>query len=108
MQLSGVYKLVCENCDKVYIGQTGRSFYNRIKEHFRSYLNNDSLSNYSSHLNAENHHFNREFKVLHRSSKGVRLNALEFLEINKRKNLQILLNDQLDVNSSPLLNLKFR
>ena len=36
---SGVYKLECGTCDKVYIGQTGRTFRERRQEHFRSYFN---------------------------------------------------------------------
>ena len=46
-----------------------------------------------------------EFKILHTSDKVLKLNALESLEINKRKFDGVLPNEQLDVNSSPLLNL---
>lgn len=28
-----IYKINCKNCDKIYIGQTGRSLETRIKEH---------------------------------------------------------------------------
>lgn len=38
---SGIYKLCCENCDAVYIGQTGRSFNTRRKEHERAFLSNN-------------------------------------------------------------------
>ena len=44
-------------------------------------------------------------KILHVGNKGARLNALESLEINKRKFCNVLLNDQVDIKSSPLLNL---
>ena len=33
MNKSDVYKLNCNDCDAVYIGQTGRSFKKRHKEH---------------------------------------------------------------------------
>ena len=32
LDISGVYKIKCGDCDHVYIGQTGRSFKNRCKE----------------------------------------------------------------------------
>jgi hypothetical protein len=34
---SGVYKLTCPDCGKAYIGQTGRPFSVRLREHFRDY-----------------------------------------------------------------------
>ena len=30
---TGIYKIPCKNCDKYYIGETGRSLGLRIKEH---------------------------------------------------------------------------
>lgn len=49
--------------------------------------------------------FNEEFKILHTEKKGLKLNLLESLEINKLKTSEFLLNDQIETNSSPLLNL---
>jgi hypothetical protein len=34
---SGIYQLTCPDCSKRYIGQTGRLFSTRFKEHFREY-----------------------------------------------------------------------
>ena len=42
---------------------------------------------------------------LHTENKGFKLNVLESMEINKLKNTDLLLNDQLDLNRFPLLNL---
>lgn len=102
---SGVYRLKCGSCDKVYIGQTGRPFKKRINEHKRSFLNNKHDSNYANHLLEEQHTLNNTFTILHVENKGRKLNLLESLEINKLKNSNLLLNDQLDLNRSPLLNL---
>ena len=102
---SGVYQLQCGSCEMVYIGQTGRSFEERLKEHSRSYRLKNNKSNYATHLINCDHLFDSNFKVLHVADKGSRLNALESLEINKRKSTGTLLNDQKDLNSSPLLNL---
>ena len=44
-------------------------------------------------------------QLLHTADKGLKLNALESLKINKRKFDDVLLNDQVDLNSLPLLNL---
>lgn len=102
---SGVYKLTCSDCPKAYIGQTGRSFDKRIHEHFASFNNNNKDSNYANHLIENNHTFNNNFDILHSETKGLKLNLLESLEINKLKHTDILLNDQIDLNNSPLLNL---
>lgn len=104
-QKSGVYKLTCGSCDKLYLGQTGRSFAIRVNDHKLSYNRKDGKSNYANHLIDKEHVFNEEFEVLHVASKGPKLNLLESLEINKFKSKNILLNDQIDLNSSPLLNL---
>lgn len=105
LKKSGVYKLQCNDCPKTYIGQTGRCFNKRIKEHYSSFINGKSDSNYGLHLRECNHSFNQNFKILHSENKGHRLNLLETLEINKLKNSENLLNDQLELNNSPLLNL---
>ena len=43
--------------------------------------------------------------MLHLENKSLKLNYLKSMEINKYKKLNILLNDQVDLNDSPLLNL---
>ena len=74
------------------LGQTGRSFQKRLKDHLGSFRNENGKSNYANHLLEENHRFNDNFEILHTADKGSRLNA-------------VLLNNQLDINNSPLLNL---
>ena len=103
---SGVYELKCGPFDKIYIGQTGRSFKERIDEHTHSYRLKNKKSNFANHfLDNPNHIYTDEFNILHTADKGLQLNALESLEINKRKFDDVLLNNQVDLNSSPLLNL---
>jgi hypothetical protein len=36
----GIYKMKCESCSKGYIGQTGRSFKVRFKEHVSDIVHN--------------------------------------------------------------------
>jgi hypothetical protein len=38
--LSGVYQLQCTECPRKYIGQRGRTFKTRYKEHIRDIKNN--------------------------------------------------------------------
>ena len=59
-------------------------------------------STYVKHLIEENYSFNNNFEILHQQNKGLKLTLLEALEINKFKNTDAILNDQLDLN---LLNL---
>ena len=102
---SGVYQLNCGSCPKIYIGQTGRSFKKRINEHKYSFNKFKLNSNYAKHLLEENHAFDENFKILNLENKNKKLNFLESMQINKFKNQDILLNDHLDLNDSPLLNL---
>ncbi|KAI5642939.1 reverse transcriptase (RNA-dependent DNA polymerase) domain-containing protein [Phthorimaea operculella] len=104
---SGVYQLECQDCNKIYIGQTGRTFDTRIKEHQRSWRLKKEDSAFAQHLIHENHCFDpaTNFRVLQLGEKGRKLNNFEALEINKvtSKKTDILLNEQLDLNRSPLL-----
>ena len=34
---TGVYSIFCNDCKQVYVGQTGRSLHERIKEHRQFY-----------------------------------------------------------------------
>ena len=47
---SGIYKLKCNTCDNVYVGQSGRSVNVRHKEHIRYIRTNNPLSAYSVHV----------------------------------------------------------
>lgn len=103
--MCGVYKLTCGSCPKIYIGQTGRTFKQRFLEHRNSFINQKSNSAFADHLIQENHDFCNDFEIMHVQNKGPKLNFLESLEINKYKNSDILTNNQIDLNCSPLLNL---
>ena len=102
---SGIYKLSCNDCDCIYIGQTGRDFSTRYKEHIRSWKNNrPNDSHFAKHLLEHNHrpHSTNTPTILHTIGKSTKLNIYETLEIHKHKNKNIL-NDQLHSNISPIL-----
>lgn len=106
MERCGLYRLNCPQCSASYIGQTGRSFKTRLKEHLKT-RNNEFL-----HLREADHMVPDTFlpKILHFCSKSTKLNLLESLEINKLKRDKnyFTLNEQTDLHTSPLLNLKLR
>lgn len=106
---SGVYQLICNDCNSCYIGETGRSIEIRIKEHLRDRIN----SEFGKHLFNEGHSINNEkSKLLHRCNKGIKLKLYEALEIDRRKKKKnndniICLNKQNDLNFQPLYRLLF-
>ena len=73
-----VYKVQCTNCEKFYVGQTGRKLSTRMHEHQLAVKRHDPLSLISIHADAQLHSFNfSDVTVLDRAmTKGGR----EFLE----------------------------
>jgi hypothetical protein len=47
---SGAYQMRCMDCPLKYIGQTGRTFKARYKEHIQAIRNNNGNSGYSKHI----------------------------------------------------------
>jgi hypothetical protein len=77
---SGVYQMRCMDCPLKYIGQTGRTFKTRYKEHIQLISNNNSNSGYSKHiLNTvhTNGSITDTMKALKTQRKGKHLNTLE-------------------------------
>ena len=106
---SGVYEIKCSSCDVKYIGQTGRAFETRIKEHSTAIrLRQLGASAFSDHCLENGHQFDGSFRILHSLSKGKRLNLLEALEIWKASKSSTVCNDQQDILRSPLLGLTFK
>jgi len=46
----GVYQLTCRDCNRKYIGQTGRPFYLRLQEHFWDFKYGNGKSVSAQHL----------------------------------------------------------
>jgi hypothetical protein len=47
---SGIYRIKCLDCPMVYIGQTGRKFNTRYKEHTHDIRHNNGNTGYSEHI----------------------------------------------------------
>ena len=112
-----MYMLECNDCEAIYIGQTGRSFKIRYSEHMRSLRQLqvsitpfDSTSSFADHLINGNHSpSSNNPQPLHFAPKGPKLDILESIEIKKAilKNLTIL-NNQQDIKSSTIIDLLFK
>jgi hypothetical protein len=105
----GVYKLTCSDCSKFYIGQTGRNFSQRFKEHVKA-LHNNTESAFANHLIDSGHTYtdiNTNLEILHTHKKGKHLNTLEQYEIykNTKINTDNILNEQLQYKSHTLFDL---
>lgn len=111
---AGVYRLKCGSCDGFYIGQTGRSFRVRFKEHQPKKPGSaTSSSNFARHLSAEGHisgNFETSCTPLHICDKGPLMNTLEEYEIYKAHKLdpQNTLNDKLCFSNNALYDLCIR
>jgi hypothetical protein len=95
---SGVYEIKCAECPKYYIGQTGRAFSRRYKEHIQSIKSNNRTSQksiFADHILASNHSYNKlenGLKILEFEKKGTKLDSKEELHIylNSKKDNNIL------------------
>jgi len=82
---SGVYKLTCPDCQKAYVGQNGRQFYTRYKEHRSAVYHNSRTSNFTKHLQDNAHSFgpiNNIMQVVHHHKEGTHLNTIERFHIH--------------------------
>ena len=104
-QNSGVYEISCSDCVATYIGQTGRNFNLRFKEHYKALINKKSNSNVAKHCLEMNYNIDiKNLKIKHICKKGLKMDFLESLEIQKALNeCKLLMNDQTDLYKSPLI-----
>lgn len=94
-ELSGIYEIKCPECDKVYIGQTGRNISKRFKEH----LTKPSSAVYK-HINSCNHKIEFEnMKLLLHLKKSREMDLYEELHINVNNNNNRLINDITELNN---------
>jgi hypothetical protein len=82
---SGAYKLTCQDCNKAYRGQTGRSFYEMFKEHKYTLKTNSHMSNYAKHILEHSHSFGPiqdTLQILQYQGKGIHLKTIERFHIH--------------------------
>ena len=94
---SGIYQLICPDCGKKYVGQTGRSFRTRFREHLRDYRYKTGNSKFAQHLQEHNHSFgplNSFMDILQVIGKGVMMDTFERYHIYKIGNLGTQIHDK--------------
>jgi hypothetical protein len=105
---SGIYQLKCQSCPKVCIGQTGRNFKTRFKEHVLDIKNNRSKTCFSHHILDTGHMYSNienTMEILNLHEKGNYLNTLEKFHICKANNDNKLLNDNYTGIFNPIFEL---
>ena len=64
-----VYRIHCNDCDRKYIGETGRNLKTRLSEHQRDIRNGKEQSQVFQHVRNYDHNFNfSEPEIIHRSA----------------------------------------
>ena len=111
-QKSGIYKITCNNCDKFYVGQTGRDLGTRFKEHTKisrndefNYKNKNNISAMKRHLIETKHNCTENnIQLLHCLNKSRKMDILEEYQIliHKTAGPEKILNDYLDINRNHL------
>jgi hypothetical protein len=95
----------CNSCQLKYIGQTGRSFRIRYKEHIHAIRYNKTTSKYAQHILETGHTYGpleNKLNILQFEKKNRKINSLEQYHIYRitRENLQ--LNDTYTNNHNPI------
>jgi hypothetical protein len=102
---SGAYKLTCSDCNKAYVGQTGRSFARRFKEHKNTFRSNSNTSNYAKHVLELPHLFgpiHETMQILQYQGKGAHLNTIERYFIYKEFSKHNHLNDEFNISPNKI------
>ena len=101
----GVYKISCNTCDQVYIGQTKRTFSKRYKEHFSHVkYNRPEKSAVAQHVLECDHLIDtNSLRLVKQINYGYELDAWESLYM--RKNKEKLMNIESSPVNSPLINI---
>jgi hypothetical protein len=100
-----VYQLECGDCNRKYVGQTGRSFHTRFKEHKGDFDNNNNKSLFAKHLLEEGHSLqpiDSCMKILEYQRKSQKLNTLEQYHIYRLTKTEQPLNEQYTGTQNPI------
>jgi len=99
------YKLTCQDCQKAYVGQTGRSFLERFNEHKNAFKTNSHKSSYAKHILDESHTFgpiHNTMQILQYHGKGTHLNTIEWYYIYAEFKKNNHLNDEHNISPSKI------
>ena len=86
LEKKDMYKVPCMDCDKSYIGETGRNLKKRIVERKYAVNRKDGKNGIAVHANDHNHRVDWEgAKVLQEELRYWRKRTLEAIHIHRRK-----------------------
>lgn len=89
-----IYKIPCNNCDKIYVGQTKQYLKERIKQH-KNYNNNQQTA-LRKHEIEKQHHFNYDnTKIITTEKHTQKRLLLEMIHI--QKNINKTVNNRNDI-----------
>jgi hypothetical protein len=94
---SGIYKLKCNTCNRVYVGQSGSAIKIRYKEHIRYIRSKNATSAYATHILENKHEYGKEehtLELLKRCQKGKHMDGWEALYIQTLHHQGILIEEQ--------------
>jgi hypothetical protein len=95
---SGIYKITCQSCQKVYIGQTGRNLKTRFKERIRNIRFNKNESAYAQHILNQGHQYGsieQIMEIIEQARKGDLMNIEESYYIYKYEQTKELIEEQI-------------
>ncbi|XP_021935838.1 uncharacterized protein LOC110837712 [Zootermopsis nevadensis] len=105
--LPGIYKLKCKDCPLTYIGQTGRTFTHRYKEHIAAIRHNKDSSAYAKHILNTGHAYNtinETMDILKIVQNKNHRNTIEKYYIQQTYKQNICLNDNNIFLNNPIFN----
>jgi hypothetical protein len=83
---SGIYQMKCLDCPLKHIGQTGRAFHTRYKEHMQAIRSHNGNSGYSNHILNTGYTYGNisdTMDVIKTERKGKNMNTLERYHTHK-------------------------
>jgi hypothetical protein len=98
----------CTDCQKTYVGQTGRNFETRFKQLIRDIRNNEPNSKFTQHIFHTTHEYGsieKIIKPLHIGKKGPLLDSYEKFHIYEIIKQKIQLNDNYNETYNPIYNI---
>jgi hypothetical protein len=104
--MSDAYYLTRPDCHMKYVGQTGRSFLKRYKEHFHDFKYSIRKSSFATHLLDKNHSMgpiNEVMSILYTNNNGGFMDTIERFYIYSETQINNQINDRNTVKPSATL-----
>jgi len=104
-ECNGVCQLECPTCNKKFVGQTGRPFRIRFREHYNDYKYANNRSKFAHHIIDEDHSFGPMIDIMgiiQVAKKGRMLDTLEKFYMYSETKRGNQLNNKLTIQSNPI------